>query len=564
MITPVALLDRRLPQPGCYFSLTEKINNFVQESNRKHPFSMKKITLFSLLLCFVFTGNAQINITQQTTFGGSKSEWFQKMMKVGSSYYFAGTSNSDVSFDKAEPSRGMDDFWVIKTDTAFNIIWQRTIGGNRGDFLSSITHTADAGILLFGTSSSDSSGEKSANGFGHSDYWLVKLSDDGTILWDLTIGGSNSDFGYTVLELKDGSLLLGGCSNSDSSGLRTQFLRGLRDFWLVKIDQQGAVIWNRAYGGNGVDWFGDMALYHDTLLIMTGISDSPASYEKSSNGYGDWDIWVVCVNLDGDLVWETTLGGNGDDRGIPIVFGNYIYIIGSSDSDISGTKTENSKGGYDFWINKLDIAGNIIWDRTIGGTNNDAASAAVVSSNGRIVMAGASASGISGDKTEPNRGWGDYWVVAIDTNGVVLWDKTFGGSMPDVSRSIIETFPGRFIVAGTSESGFSGDKTFSLKGEREFWVVEFDITTGVTKHHSLNAGMDIYPNPASSIVHFELEESTEKISSIALYDIHGRQVAEWHPQNHTAALDISHLSGGIYLARATVGQKVITRKVVVR
>ncbi len=74
----------------------------------------------------------------------------------------------------------------------------------------------------------------------------------------------------------------------------------------------------------------------------------------------------------------------------------------------------------------------------------------------------------------------------------------------------------------------------------------------------------IYPNPAFSIVYFELEESAEKISLIELYNIHGRLVAEWHPQNHTAALDISHLSGGIYLARATVGQKVITRKVVVR
>ena len=526
---------------------------------------MKKITLSFLLLCSVFIGNAQISITQQTNFGGSNRDEGPKVMKIGSSYYFAGTSNSDVSFDKAEPSRGMDDFWVIKTDTFFNIVWQRTIGGNKIDFLADMIHTADAGILLFGFSNSDSSGEKSANGFGGGDYWLVKLSDEGAILWDLSIGGSGTDDGCAIIELNDGTLLLGGTSSSDSSGLRTQFLRGARDYWLVRVNQQGEVIWDRAYGGSGFERMMGMTLMNDSLVIITGRSTSPASYEKSNHGYGPSDIWVVCTDLSGNLIWEKTLGGSKNEiMAVPVLHENNLYIVADSDSDISGTKTENSKGGRDFWITKLDLFGNVIWDRTIGGAEQDFPTAVTVSSNGHLIIAGTSSSGISGDKTEPNRGWGDYWVIAIDTNGVVLWDKTFGGNMPESGRDLIETRLGRFIVAGTSKSGFSGDKTFSLKGESEFWIVEFDITTGVTKHHSLNSGMDIYPNPASSIVHFELEESAEKISSIELYNIHGRLVGEWHPQAHTAALDISHLSGGIYLARATVGKKVITRKVVVR
>jgi hypothetical protein len=437
------------------------------------------------------------------------------------------------------------------------------IGGNKIDFLADMIHTADTGILLFGFSNSDSSGEKSSNGFGGGDNWLVKLSNNGSILWDLSLGGTEADEGVAIFELYDGTLLLGGTSFSDSSGLRTQYLRGGSDFWLLRIDNYGGLIWDRAYGGSSFERMMGMTLVNDSLVIITGRSTSPASYEKSNHGYGLSDIWVVCTDLSGNLMWEKTLGGSKNEiMAVPVQHENHLYIIADSDSDISGTKNENSKGGRDFWITKLDLFGNVIWDRTIGGAEQDFPTAVTVFSHGHLIMAGTSLSGISGDKTEPNRGWGDYWVAAIDTNGIVLWDKTFGGIMPESGSDLIETRPGRFIVAGTSESGFSGDKTFSLKGEREFWIVEFDITTGVTKHHPLNSGMDIYPNPTSSIVHFELEESTEKISAIALYDIHGRQVAEWHPATHTTALDISHLPGGIYLARVTVGQQVVSRKVI--
>jgi len=521
---------------------------------------MRTFIILSLFTFMLSSANAQITIAQQVSFGGSNTEMSPKVIKVGSYYYFAGTSNSDISFDKTESSRGASDFWIFKTDSQLNIVWQRTIGGNKMDFLQDMILTSDSCILLFGGSVSDSSGEKSSNGYGNGDYWLVKISNNGTFLWDLDIGGSEFDEGVAVIELSDGTLLLGGSSMSDSSGLRTQFLRGFKDIWLVRIDQQGNLLWDRAFGGNGFESMLGMTLLNDTLVIMTGMSNSTASFEKTSNGYGNWDIWVVCADLNGDLIWETTLGGSMDDRGFPLVTGDYIYIVGSSDSDISGTKSENSKGGSDIWITKLNQTGNIVWDKTYGGNASDGASAAIVATNGNMIITGNSESGISGDKTETNRGWNDYWIVCIDTTGNFLWDKTFGGNSIDVSDDIIEVFPSKYLIAGTSLSGYTGDKTSSLKGVRDFWIIEFEVSIGLPELQRPKAEISLFPNPANEHIQITAPKGTQ-IAAITITGIHGALSRNYIPMSETTEICLTDYSPGIYLIEAKLdnGQRYRTK-----
>jgi hypothetical protein len=512
---------------------------------------MRTFIILSLYVFMLTSANGQITIAQQVSFGGSGSEWSPRVVMAGSSFYFAGTSNSGISFDKSEPTRGSDDFWILKTDNLFNVIWQRTIGGNKIDYLQDMILTSDSCILLFGGSVSDSSGEKSSNGYGNGDYWLIKLSTNGTILWDLDFGGSESDEGVAVTELLDGTLLLGGASMSGSSGLRTQFLRGFRDFWLVRIGQQGNVIWDRAFGGNGFDRMHGMTLLNDSLVIMTGMSNSTASFEKTSNGYGDWDIWVVGADLNGDLIWETTLGGSMDDRGFPLVVGDYIYIVGSSDSDISGTKSENSKGGSDIWITKLNQTGNIVWDKTYGGNSHDGASTAIVTTNGNIIIAGNSESGVSGDKTEPNRGGSDYWIVCIDTTGNILWDKTYGGNSIDGSDAIIEVFPSKYLIAGTSSSGYSGDKTSSLKGDSEFWAIEFEVSIGLQGFRPPKAEISLFPNPASEHIQITAPNGNV-ISEITISGIQGALARRYYPMTEVAKIGLTDFSPGVYFIETTL------------
>lgn len=506
-----------------------------------------------LILTFVIFSisniSAQITLTRQKSFGGDGGDYMPKLLKVGDSFFIAGSSGSGVSWDKTEPSRGIDDFWILKCDSLYNIIWQRTIGGNHYDVFSDIILTSDSSIMLFGTSCSDISGEKSENTYGECDYWMVKLDMSGAIIWQKTIGGAGYESASSIMELNDGTFLLAGYSKSDSSGLKTEDSRGYYDYWLLRMDNQGNILWDKTYGGSEFDFLGGMTVMNDSLIILTGKSNSPASGEKTQNPYGNYDFWVVCTDLNGTILWDKTLGGNGIEYNCyPLTSGNYIYIFGTSESNISGVKSENSRGENDVWIIKLDINGNIIWDKTIGGNSYDGVSSGYISQNGSIILACGSSSGISGEKTEPLRGVHDYWIIAIDTTGNILWQKTFGGTLGEVSTSILEFSNGKYLIVGYSESGVSGDKTSFNKGGDDFWLIEFEVGTGIAKNTGYRNIINLFPNPANDIITIHIE-SESTILGTSITDIHGQHIRNIELQQNRGKVDVSDLTSGVYIIR---------------
>ena len=139
------------------------------------------------------------------------------------------------------------------------------------------------------------------------------------------------------------------------------------------------------------------------------------------------------------------MGGNSTEQeGSVTILNNKIYLASVSVSPISGLKTENSKGGLDYWIIKLDSAGNIIWDKTIGGNQGDTPKDITIINGNKILISGSSSSGISGDKNEACRANLDYWVYCIDTNANYIWQKTIGGTGED----------GLFTTLGMSPNGY--------------------------------------------------------------------------------------------------------------
>lgn len=241
-----------------------------------------------------------------------------------------------------EDNNGQSDFWVLKLDNTGNIQWQNTIGGSGGDPADFfIQQTPDGGYALGGYSDSNISGDKTENGFGLMDYWLVKIDSTGNILWQHTYGGAGSDFLRSLQYTVDGGFILGGCSNSNISGTKTENTNGSYDYWIIKTDSFGTI-----------------------------------------NG----KIQLVEVAQMNFATQQTTDGG---------------YILGGrSLSNASGDKTENSNGYTDYWIVKADGSGNILWQNTIGGSGNDAFYLRKQTSDNGFIISWFSDSGISGDKTE--------------------------------------------------------------------------------------------------------------------------------------------------------------------
>ncbi|MBK9402341.1 MAG: T9SS type A sorting domain-containing protein [Bacteroidetes bacterium] len=236
----------------------------------------------------------------------------------------------------------------------------------------------------------------------------------------------------------------------------------------------GTIQWQNFFGGSGSDGLNCIKETIDGGYILGGSSDSNISGYKTENCLGGPDYWIVKVNSAGNLQWQNTIGGSTTDQLFSIQqTSDRGYILGGhSYSNISGDKIENCLGGNDYWIVKTDSAGNLHWQNTIGGGNSEILVSNQQTADGGYILGGFSLSYISKDKTENNLGFYDYFIVKTDTAGNLQWQNNIGGNDKDQLTSIQQTSDGGYIIGGYSESNISGDKTENCNGDKDYWIVK--------------------------------------------------------------------------------------------
>ena len=282
-----------------------------------------------------------------------------------------------------------------------------------------------------GYTDSNIGGDKSENSWGADDYWIVKMDNAGNIVWENTVGGGNYDKLYAVEETPDGGYIVGGQSLSGGGwGDKSESNKGGYDYWIVKLDEDGVVEWDRSYGGLGKDQLYNVQPTSDGGYIIAGTSDSGISGDKTENRVGNSDYWVIKTDASGNIIWQNDIGGLMFDNvysAYETADGGYI-LGGTSTSGISGDKTAGNYGVVDYWIVKLNSAGTVVWDKTIGGTLNDYLYAVIPTADGGSIACGMSESGLTGNKTDNTNGLYDYWVVKLDNSGNITWQNSIGGT----------------------------------------------------------------------------------------------------------------------------------------
>ncbi len=441
--------------------------------------------------------DAKGNKVWDKTIGGEDSDFLTSIQQTSDGgYILGGASDSGISGDKSEANKGQKDehgqptpdYWIVKLDAKGKKLWDKTIGGSAIDELNSIQQTSDGGFILGGSSTSDKGGDKSEASKGAADYWIVKVSANGNKQWDKTIGGSQNDGLATVQQTSDGGYILGGASDSGISGDKSEANKGQKDehgkptpdYWIVKLSAEGTKIWDNTIGGNKSDSFTSLQQTKDEGYIVAGFSDSGLSGDKSQASKGGYDYWIVKLKADGSKQWDKTLGGSGNDQLYDVQqTSDDNYILGGTSYSyrVSGDKSEPTKGSSDFWVVKLQVDETpevAAWDMRYGGAGLDNFTDAIKTSDGGYLAGGYTNSGNSGDKTQSSRGQNDYWIVKSDKNGKKLWDKRYGGSGDDFLNRLIQTSDGGYLLAGSSRSGAEGDKSQQLQGNRDYWVVKVD------------------------------------------------------------------------------------------
>jgi hypothetical protein len=538
----------------------------------KHKYS----SLLFVAIILYANAFAQPVIKTQRAAGGSLTEELTVMyVTKDGGLIVGGYSNSGISYDKTENSRGNFDYWIVKYDSLHNIEWDKTIGGSSADYLQALQQTSDGGYILGGQSQSGLSGDKTENSRGFFDYWVVKLDSTGSIEWDKTIGGSNDDFFASLSQTRDGGYILEGHSSSNISGDKTEDNKcgcseyDNHDYWIVKLTSTGAIEWDKTIGGT--DW--DRSFVHalipqtaDGGYLVGGYSDSDQSGDKSENSINSSrDYWIIKIDSLGNIEWDKTIGGDGYEELMAIVLtsdGGFI-LGGTSGSNQSGDKTENSRGSADYWIVKCDKDGEIQWDKTIGSSDYDWFYSVEQTLDGGYIIGGYTTSDQSGEKTENGRGNFDYWVVKINSKGKVQWDKTIGGTDADECAGVKELGKNRYVVGGESFSKATGDKKKLSRGFKDYWLVGLFNKTGsgnsgeaVTQADLLvsvlrnNNNFKAYPNPANNsiTVTYTAQKSSRYIFEIA--DMNGRVVLHKEvntmPGTNRTTIDISRFAKGIY------------------
>lgn len=343
-----------------------------------------------------------------------------------------------------------------------DILWEKSFGGRQGDYLIDVLSTPDNGFILAGSSLSNKSGNKQQEGTGDLDYLIWKMDEEGGSEWQKSFGGSGSDLLKVILNTSDGGFLLGGISNSPVGFDKTETSRGGTDFWILKITAQGDILWQKVFGGKGLDELNSLITTSDGGYLLGGSSSSSADVKvdliggKKENSRGGLDYWIIKIDAQGNEIWQHTYGSKYSDQLQSIVAtkdGGYL-VGGYSNSPASKDKTQEKLGkGNDFWILKLNSVGQIEWQEVLGGTAEDQLKVVKQTNDGNYIVAGQSNS-----VTRSTKNGVDLWLVKLDLTGSVLWEVALDIGNNDILTSLIEEEDGSLIIGAYSPTHSTADK----------------------------------------------------------------------------------------------------------
>ncbi|MEL6865217.1 MAG: hypothetical protein AAFP19_12395, partial [Bacteroidota bacterium] len=410
-------------------------------------------------------------------YGGSGWEDLHDMQETpDGGYILAGISTSPLSGDVSEASYGQGDFWVVKTDAQGEMEWDRRYGGSGMERPWSVKPTPDGGYIMGGWSNSDISGLKSDNSRGYDDYWVIKTDANGNPQWDRTYGGDTTDLMYALIPTSDGGYLMGGLSASNASFEKSDPRKGDFDIWIVKIDALGNIEWDRSYGGDGEDRLNHLAESPDGHFVLAGGTRSGVSGDLQAPLIGVKDAWLLKIDRNGgNILWQQRFGGTDEDEINTFGLtddGGFILGCGSRSNTNLPYKSQDNRGIVDMWVVKTDALGNIEWERTLGGADLENCYSVKQNSIGHYLIGGFSGSDIGFDKEDILKGAFDFWLVYLDPNGNKLWDKTLGGDNRDVLENLFQTADGGYLLGGHSITDINGDKTQANRGLNDFWVIK--------------------------------------------------------------------------------------------
>ena len=375
-------------------------------------------------------------------YGGTKNERGSSIQQTfDGGYIVAGSADSKDG--DVHDNDEYKDCWIIKLDNSGDTVWTKIIGNDwSNEAALQIMQTSDSGYILLAKASG---------------FMLAKLDQQGDTIWKKKIiqGGMVSATGASIDQTNDGGFVLAGSVKSNHSSNNNT--HGLEDFWIARLNNECDTLWTKIYGGSGKDFATVIQQTSDGGFFVAGNSGSN-DFDVHGN-HGESDFWVLKLDTNGDTIWTKTLGGSFYERVYSLdetrdggcILAGYTD---SDDGDVHGFHGLPMTNSSDFWVVRLNSQGDTCWTRTLGGNDWDEAYSIIQTVDDGFIVAGYTNSW-DGDVHGKNGSW-DFWLVKLDSAGDTTWTKTFGGSLYDIPKMVIQDNEGNYVLVGESNS-FDGD-----------------------------------------------------------------------------------------------------------
>ena len=479
-------------------------------------------------------------ILWQKSIGGEHAEYlYHALATPDYGFLLLGSSVSNATGQKNKDNQGKLDYFVWKIDEAGKQEWQQSFGGDENDFLTAGALTQDGGYILGGYSESSESGDKTTKSFGLADYWVLKLDAAGNIQWQKTIGGYGNDELISIIQTQDGGYLLAGNSDSPKSDLKSENSFGGKDYWIVKLDPKGEIIWDKPLGGEYTE---EVKAIYETKdgFVLFGQTNSPEN-EK----FNDFDWEVILLSKTGELQAAMRYGNENDDILNSVYFDkeNEIFFLAGVSQNQNQRKLS---------IISLDTHLNQLKETSTEIDSHQIINSLLMTKQGDYLLAGSNL-GYTKTKNGEQKPSSAYNSFILNQYGEEKWTKTLKSDGFDYLQIAIETRDGSVVLIGNSDASNSADKEIASNGQQDFWMVK--LGNKQTQEETDRTYIEAYPNPTRDYVNILINQEFEKASGKVI-NLNGQQLQEFTIHYRTTPVDLRHYPSGVYIIQLQIDNQI--------
>lgn len=355
------------------------------------------------------------------------------------------------------------------------IVDQQCYGDPENNYYQTIEETDNGYLLGIGISS----GENVTNYHGLGDIWIISADSAHNMIWERCYGGSNSEIPRKIIRINNSEYYVFGSSYSTDGDVQSA-TNDDGNLWVIKIDEMGNILWENSYGSVGYDEARDLILCPDGGFVM--IARIYFGGGDVSNVYGSYDVWMCKCDSNGNIEWETTLGNDGSDNGATMLINseNNIMMIGATQKHGGVVECYPDEVWRDVWLVELDLQGNIISQHCYGGSDYDLGFNIVELNNGYVLSCytcsnDGDVSGLHGPSGGPPNGWNDIWLVRLGEQFEIAWQKCLGGYNSDYPAYLTKTNNENIIImgnTGSNDGDVSGNHSWPGGVDTDIWAVK--------------------------------------------------------------------------------------------